>query len=128
MDPVTLVVAALAGGAAKGVGETATAAVRDAYGSLKRMLAERFASDPVQTMVLSEHEGDPVAWRDPLHNAVADSGAAADHLIVEVAERLLALLDAPNPPSVMIKDSQGVQVGNNNQQHNTFTATAHPER
>jgi hypothetical protein len=46
VDPVSLLVTALATGAATGVGETATAAVKDAYGTLKSRVASRFAGNP----------------------------------------------------------------------------------
>jgi len=52
VDPVTLLVTALSTGAATGVGETATTAVKDAYGKLKSLLASRFAGHPSQEVVL----------------------------------------------------------------------------
>src|SRR5262245_28026509 len=39
MDPVTLIVAALAAGAASGVGDTASTAIKDGYYGLKRLVA-----------------------------------------------------------------------------------------
>jgi|1186.fasta_scaffold354253_1 hypothetical protein len=42
MDPVTVIVSALAVGAAAGVKETAAAGVKDAYAALKRLLGERY--------------------------------------------------------------------------------------
>ena len=43
MDPVTLILTALAAGAALGVKDTASAAVKDAYEGLKALVKKRFA-------------------------------------------------------------------------------------
>ena len=43
MDPITLIVAALAAGAAAGLGDTASQAIKDAYAGLKGLIKRRFA-------------------------------------------------------------------------------------
>jgi hypothetical protein len=130
VDPATLLVTALATGAATGVGETATAAVKDAYGSLKRLVAFRFAGHPSYEVVLAEHENHPEVWRAPLAQAVTESGAATDPAVVEAAERLMVLLDAAGARagkySVDLRGAQGIQVGDHNQQSNTFTTPPVP--
>lgn len=128
MDPVTLVVAALAGGAVRGVGETAAAAVRDAYDGLRRMVAEHFNGDPLRTRVLSEHEQDPASWHEPMIKILTDSGVSTDVPLIQAAQGLLTLLAGPASQAVIVRDSQGVQVGHNNQQHNTFNASASGEQ
>jgi hypothetical protein len=126
MDPVTLLVTALATGAANGVGESATAAVKDAYASLKRMLASRFAGNSSREMVLVEHEKHPETWRAPLTQAVTDSGAATDPPVVQAAQQLMALLDEAGARAgkytVDLRGAQGVQFGDHNQQANVFTS------
>ena len=42
MDPITLIVAALAAGAAVGLKDTTSSAVRDAYAGLKAMVTKRW--------------------------------------------------------------------------------------
>jgi hypothetical protein len=126
VDPVTLLVTALALGAAEGVRESATTAVRDAYSSLKKLLASRFAGNSSGEMVLAEHEKQPETWRAPLTQAVTDSGAATDPAVVEAAQRLMVLLDEAGARAgkytVDLRGAQGVQVGDQNQQANVFDA------
>ncbi len=62
MDPVTLIQAALAAGAVAGVGESATAAVKDAYTGLRGLVARRLAGKPSAEVALAEHEQDPDTW------------------------------------------------------------------
>lgn len=126
MDPVTLLVTALATGAAAGVGESATTAVKDSYAKLKALVAARFGDEPSREVALAEHERQPEVWRAPLAQAVADSGAATDPAVVEAAQRLLALLDQAGTRSgkytVDLRGAQGVQVGDHGTQTNTFNA------
>ncbi|AHH17223.1 hypothetical protein NONO_c24270 [Nocardia nova SH22a] len=56
MDPVTVIVTALATGVAKGVGEAASAAVADAYRGWKALLGRMFGADSRAELVLAEHE------------------------------------------------------------------------
>jgi hypothetical protein len=51
MDPITLIVAALAAGAALGIKDTASSAVQDAYASLKAHAKKRLAGRPDAEMV-----------------------------------------------------------------------------
>jgi hypothetical protein len=130
VDPVTLLVTALATGAATGVGESATVAVKDAYGKLKALVASRFAGHPSHEVVLAEAEKQPEVWRAPLTQAVTDSGAASDPAVIEAATQLMALLDEAGTRagkfSVDLRGAQGVQVGDYNQQANTFTTPPQP--
>lgn len=120
MDPVTLVTTALAGGA----GQVASAAVTDAYQALKQLLARKFAGRPAAEVALAEHENDPDTWRAPLTKQLADSRAATDRDVIEVAQRLLALLDAAEARAgkytVDLSAAHGVQVGDHNTQINRF--------
>jgi hypothetical protein len=124
VDPVNLLVTALATGSARGVGETATTAVKDAYARLKELVAARFSGDQSRELVLAQHEKQPEVWRAQLTQAVSDSGAATDPAIIDVARQLLELLDAVGTQSdkyaVDLRDARGVQVGDRNTQVNTF--------
>ena len=132
MDPVSLLVTALAAGAAKGVGETASAAVRDAYQELKARVASRFAGHAPKELVLAEHEKQPDTWRAPLTEAINESGLASDSAVLDLAERLMALLDEAGTRAgkynVDASGAQGVQIGDHNQQANTFTTPPAPQR
>jgi len=126
LDPVTLILGALAAGAIKGVGETATTAVKDAYAGLKRLVARRLAGRPSAVVALAEHEQDQETWKAPLGKALAEADAATDPQVIEAAERLMALVDPAGATAgkytVDLRGAQGVQVGDHNEQTNTFGA------
>ena len=66
MDPVTLIVTALAAGAAEALKDGAAQAVKDAYARLKALVAGRFAGRAKAELVLAEHEAAPETWQAPL--------------------------------------------------------------
>jgi hypothetical protein len=84
VDPVSLIVLAVAAGAAAGLKESAADAVKEAYGALKRMIFERHRVDvaDVERKPESEHK------RASLKEDLADAGLreAARRLLAEVAE------------------------------------------
>ncbi len=131
MDPVTLIVAALAAGAAQGVSESASGAVKDAYDGLKAKVGGWFGGHPSHELVLVEHERSPDTWQAPLQAALIETGAAGDPAVAEAARQLMALLDAAGTQSgkylVDLRGAQGVQVGDRNTQTNTFTTPLPPE-
>ena len=59
VDPVSLIVGALAAGASEGVTETATTAVKDAYAALRRLVSKLFQGQPVAEALLDEHAKNP---------------------------------------------------------------------
>src|ERR1019366_2754843 len=121
LDPVTLILGALAAGAVKGVGETATTAVKDAYAGLKKLVAGRLAGRPTAEVALAEHEQDPETWKAPLGKALTEADAATDPQVIEAAEGLMALVDPPRATAgkyaVDLRGAQGVQVGDHNEQY-----------
>ena len=126
MDPVSLVLRALASGAARGVTDGAGDAVGDAYSRLKRLIADRFSGNTSAEVALAEHAADPDTWRAPMAKALATTGASADESIIAAARQLMELLDAAGARAgkydVDLHGGQGVQVGEGNQQVNIFTA------
>lgn len=124
MDPVTLVQVALAAGAGAGIKDTTSLAIKDAYEGLKAKVKGRFAGHPDAELVLVKHEEAPDEWQQPLSDHLAAVGVDAE--IVGAAQSLMALIDATGTRAgkyaVDVRDSQGVQVGDHNMQHNTFTA------
>jgi hypothetical protein len=124
MDPVTLIVTALAAGAASALQDGATQAVKDAYARLRALVGQRFAHRPKGELVLAEHEAAPQTWEAPLAAELAAAGAAGDAGLVAAAQVLMSLVDAAGSRSgkyrVIVRDSQGVQVGDHNTQTNTF--------
>jgi hypothetical protein len=74
MDPITLIVTALAAGAALGVKDTASAAVGDAYAGLKALVKRRLGGGPDAELVLGRHERAPETWQAPLMAELAGAG------------------------------------------------------
>lgn len=124
MDPVTLIVTALAAGAASALQDGVSAAVKDAYARVRALVAKRFAGRPAGELVLAQHETAPQTWEAPLAAELAASGAGDDAGLVAAAQALMNLVDAAGSRSgkytVTVHGSQGVQIGDHNTQTNTF--------
>ena len=124
MDPVTLIVTALAAGAASALQDGASVAVKDAYARLKALVKKRFASRLKGELVLAEHETAPQTWEAPLAAELSAAGAEGDADLVAAAQAVMSLVDEAGARSgkyfVTVRDSQGVQVGDHNTQTNTF--------
>ena len=89
MDPITVIVSAIASGAAAGIKETATSAVKDAYAAVRRLIADRYAEidlDPVERRPESE------AKRASLGEDLEAAGAQDDGDLLEAARQLIAVL------------------------------------
>jgi hypothetical protein len=93
MDPVTLVVAALAAGASAGVTDTVSTGIKDAYAGLKALVLRRVQDTPAGEVAVVEHEKDPDTWSAPLAKKLTDAGADRDEQLIEAAQRLLHLTD-----------------------------------
>jgi hypothetical protein len=94
MDQVTLIVAALVAGAAAGLKDSASSAVKDAYNGLKGLAQRRLAGRPGGELVLARHEQDPQVWDKPLVQELTEAGAGGDPALVAAAQALMQLLDA----------------------------------
>jgi hypothetical protein len=126
MDPVTVIVTALAAGAALGLKDTASAAVNDAYGSLKALVTRRLAGRQDGELVLARYEEAPQTWEGPLAAELTAAGATDDVGLVAAAQALMNLVDETGSRAgkyvVQVQGSQGVQVGDHNTQRNVFGA------
>jgi hypothetical protein len=125
MDPISMIVGALVAGAASGLKDSATGAVKDAYEGLRDLVRRRFVGRRVAETALSEHEKAPQVWAAPLSAELAAVGADTDAQIIAAAQRVMALVDEAGSRSgkylVDLRGAQGVQVGDRNTQTNTFT-------
>ena len=126
MDPITLIVTALAAGAALGITDTASSAIKDAYAGLKALVRKRLGGRPDAELVLARHEQAPETWRAPLMAELDQAGAGHDAGLVAAAEALMRLVDEAGARagkySVDVRGAQGVQIGDRNTQHNVFGA------
>lgn len=87
MEPVSLILSALATGVAKAAGDT----VPDAYKALKELIKRKFASKPQAEMVLEEHEKDPETYEVPLKKKLVEADVDKDEEILKKAQELLKL-------------------------------------
>jgi hypothetical protein len=124
MDPASLIELALVAGAAAGAKDTASAAVKDAYAGLKAIVKSRFAGRPRAELVLAEHEAAPQTAKESLIAELTNVGVDAE--LLTAAKSLMQLIDPAGSQAgkydVDMKDAQGVQIGDHNTQHNTFSA------
>ncbi|MGO9082843.1 MAG: hypothetical protein ACLQDY_28085 [Streptosporangiaceae bacterium] len=115
MDPISLIVAALAAGAAAGVQGTAASAVRDAYAGLKALVKKRFAGRPDAELILARHERAPQTWQAPLAAELSEARADRDPDLVAAAQALMDLVERAGSRTenynVDARGSQGAQIG-----------------
>lgn len=94
MDPLSLIIAALAAGAAAAAKDTAGAAIRDGYEGFKLLVRKKLAGNQAATVVLEEHEKDPVTFEAPLKKKLAEAAVEQDSVILRAAETLMEQLKA----------------------------------
>jgi hypothetical protein len=129
MDPITLIVTALAAGASAGaidaLKDNAKDAAKAAYAKLRGLVRKRVAGNPGAELALTEHEADPEHWAASLGAKLTQAGAADDATLVAAAQALMDIIDQAGARSgkytVTVRGSRGVQVGDGNVQHNTFS-------
>jgi hypothetical protein len=126
MDPITLIVTALAAGAALGAQDTVSAMVKDAYAGLKALVKRRLGGRPGAELVLARHEQAPETWQAPLMTELAETGADGDRDLIAAAQALLDLVGGAEGRTekytVDVRGAQGVQMGDHNRQDNVFNA------
>jgi hypothetical protein len=115
MEPITTtIVAALAAGAAAAAKDTAGSAIKDAYTGLKKLIQGRFAGKPSASVALTEHEKKPETWKEPLKEALTETGADKDQEIVQKAQKLVKLLEQGGfTRDVVIASGRSVAAGKN---------------
>jgi hypothetical protein len=128
IEPITLIVTALAAGASAGaidaLKDNAKETANTAYAKLRGLVRKRVAGRPDGELALERYEAAPQKWEAVLTDELTAAGAANDAELVTAAEALMALIDQAGAKSgkynVTIKDSKGVQVGDGNVQVNRF--------
>ncbi len=128
MDPITLIVAALAAGASTGavsaLQDDVKDAVKSAYAKLRGLVTKRVAGNQAAEVALAKYEANPKTWEAPLTDELTELGAGDDAALVAAAKALMELVDQAGARvgkyNVTIRDSKGVQVGDGNIQVNRF--------
>ena len=128
MEPITLILTALAAGASAGTLEALKDDVKDkaksTYARLHGLASHRFQGNPSAEIVLSEYQADPETYSAPLAKKLMEAGAGDDAELITVARALMELVDQAGTVSgkynVTVKDSKGVQIGDGNFQVNKF--------
>jgi hypothetical protein len=124
MDPITLILTALAAGATAGLQDSASSAVKSAYAGLKALVKRHLSGHPVGETALAEYETAPEVWERPLTVQLQAAGADRDADLVAAAQALMDLVDEAGSRAgkyiVDVRGAQGMQVGDQNIQHNTF--------
>lgn len=93
MDPVLLIVAAMAAGATAGVTDTVSLAFKDGYAALKELVTAKFAGSPRAVQTLADYEADPDVYEKPLAKQLQETGADQDSDIRAAAEMVLITAD-----------------------------------
>ncbi len=132
MEPITLILAALAAGATAGLLDGLKAEVtekaRAGYRKLHDLVSARFreAGTANGEAVLAEYEADPQTFEKGLGRKLAEANAGQDEALLAAAKALLELVDqqgaAAGKYNVAVTGSQGVQIGDHGTQTNTFTS------
>jgi hypothetical protein len=86
MDPITVIVSALAAGAAAGLKDAAATGIKDAYAALKRLIADRYDDVDVTPV---EKRPESEAKRRSLEEDLRDAGAGHDDLMLDAARRVI---------------------------------------
>ncbi len=122
MDPVSLVMAALAAGAVAALKDTAGQAVKDSYDGLKVLLRRKLTRSAAADLV-DRHEQDPEGTDPRLRQELGRAGDV-DEDLVAAAQRVLALADpagtAQGKYRVTITGGKGIVVGDNARVEMTF--------
>ncbi|MGD0706276.1 MAG: hypothetical protein ABSA02_41160 [Trebonia sp.] len=128
MEPVTLILTALATGASAGALEAlkddAKEKAKAAYARLHGLVQRRVSGRPHGELALVEYDSAPQKWEGLLTAELTEAGAADDADLLAAAKALMEIIDQAGAKSgkynVTIKDSRGVQVGDGNVQVNKF--------
>jgi hypothetical protein len=115
VDPISLIIAALAAGAIAGTRDAVGQAVKDAYAGLKGLIRRRFAGNREAEAALDQSERQPEADQAQLAQHLQAAGAAGDEELIRAAQILLEKADPAGARAgkydVHITGGKGIVVG-----------------
>lgn len=122
MEPITLIVTALAAGASSGAIDTLKDSSKDAAkaacAKLRALARRRLVGRPDGERALEQHITAPQKWEGLLTAELTEAGAANDADLVDAAKALMDIVDQAGAKSgnynVTIKGSRNVLVGDGN--------------
>jgi hypothetical protein len=128
MDPISLIVMALAAGAASGaldsLKDDAKSTATTVYAKLRGLVTKKVAGNQTAEVALAQYDSNPKVWEAPLADSLKQLGAGDDVGLVAVAQELMDLVDKAGARAgkyhVTVTGSRGVQIGDGNTQTNTF--------
>lgn len=127
VDPVSLIVGALAAGASSGFTDVATSAISDTYTGLRGLVQRLLSGRPAAVVALEEHANDPEGpYKQALIAELQRAGAGDDPEIVAAAQQLVEAVDPAGVQSgkyrLDLRSAQVGQVGDHNTAMVTFTS------
>jgi hypothetical protein len=130
MDPVTLIVTALAAGAASALQDDAKSAVKVAFARLRQLVKKRFKDLANGEYLLEKHAAAPEVWQEPLKAELTEARAADDEDVITAAQELMRILDSRGTAAgkynvINVQGSPGVQIGDGNTQVNNYGPSKH---
>ena len=96
MDPITIIVTALALGAAAGLQETAEQAVKDAYAGLKRIIQDRYERAR-RAVELLEEDPEDETFQAAAGKALSKTEAGSDEELLRQAQALIESVEQHAP-------------------------------
>ncbi|HEX8684009.1 MAG TPA: hypothetical protein VF707_16940 [Ardenticatenaceae bacterium] len=87
MDPISIIVTALALGAAAGLKDTSAQVVKDAYAGFKALIKQRYPS--VTNVDQLEKTPESAGWKTVVQEELQKTNAATDDEVLREAQRLL---------------------------------------
>lgn len=94
MEPITIMVSALAAGAMAALKLTAEQAVKDAYAAVKRFIQDKYTSVALDTL---EKKPESEAKRASVAEDLTDAGAAQDRELATLVQSLAQVLEQHDP-------------------------------
>lgn len=94
MEPITLILTALVGGATAAAKDTAGNAIKDSYTGLKALIKKKFADNSKAQETLKDYEEDPETYTKPLEKQLQTLDANSLEEIKQLTEKLQEALKA----------------------------------
>jgi hypothetical protein len=108
MEPITLILTALATGAATAAASVGKEAIQDAYQGLKKLIQEKYAAANTG-IELIEKDPESSAFQAAAKELLEPTGAAEDPEVIQAAQELMAKAE----PAKAAEGQYNVQVGGN---------------